>query len=122
MKYLIVCIAVTLLTACALPVRPVAKLVPNADGSAHFIPDPDQEPKFAEIVAPGLGIVSTLGLIGGPVGLALAGLATTWARSAATRAVAERKRAEEFKEDANEGWAKAEEHALARTPPKDPKP
>lgn len=61
----LIALLIAVLTACAIPVRPIAKIVPGKDGTAHFIADPAQEPQLGDAV----GILGGLtGLLGGPWG------------------------------------------------------
>jgi hypothetical protein len=57
--------ALALLTSCAIPVRPIAKIATGSDGLQHYIPDPDQEPKVGGFIDGLLPIVAALTGAGG---------------------------------------------------------
>lgn len=70
-KLLVLC---ALLSGCAVPVRPVARLVPDADGGAHFEADPEREPHVpAGLIEGGMMILKALGPWGDLAATLLAG-------------------------------------------------
>lgn len=55
-------IPLALMAGCAVPVRPIAKLVPDANGGAHFEADPEREPQVGPAALTGLtGLLSACG-------------------------------------------------------------
>jgi outer membrane lipoprotein SlyB len=69
-------IALFCIASCAIPVRPVAKVVPDTDGSLHFVPDAKQEPHApAGLMAAISAVLSQLGPMGqlGAIGVAALG-------------------------------------------------
>lgn len=100
MKLISIAFLVAFLASCAVPVRPIAKIVPQPDGTAIFVADPENEPQL-------LGGLT--GLIPSPYGelVGLAGAVLTAFFGAKAHSAS--RRAEEHKKDADEGWAKATE-------------
>lgn len=100
-------IALAIVSGCAIPVRPVAKIATGPDGLQHFIPDPEQEPSIGAFIPDGLpGILGAMGGVGTVAGGILAWLK---AREAAR-----------CRRDADEGWDKAVAYAK-QLPPESPK-
>lgn len=62
--FLLVMIAVV--SGCALPVRPIAKIETGADGKQHFVPDREQEPQVGGFLQ---GLLPLLGAVTGAGGL-----------------------------------------------------
>ena len=55
-------IVALLLSGCAVPVRPIAKLVPDVNGGAHFEADPEREPHVPPAVFTGVaGLLNACG-------------------------------------------------------------
>lgn len=100
-------VLIAMLTGCAVPVRPIAKLVPQPDGSAIFLPDPENEPQFS---------AAAVSFLPSPYGELLAGGLTLLTAGFGAHARSQSKRAAEHKADADEGWQKAIE-AERRAPP-----
>ncbi len=48
-----------LLTGCAIPVRPIARVVPDTDGAMHFVPDEAQEPHVPAGLGQGFSMILT---------------------------------------------------------------
>lgn len=45
------------LAGCAIPVRPIARVVPDVDGVMHFVPDQAQEPHLPDGLMQGFSMI-----------------------------------------------------------------
>jgi hypothetical protein len=94
-------VALLFLTGCAVPVRPVARIVPDADGVPHFVPDQAQEPHaptgLLSVISGALSQLGPMGQLGG-LALTAAGAAFAGHAHGKKKAIAKGKKDEKAAE------------------------
>lgn len=100
----LILVVAVLVNGCALPVRPVAKIVTGPDGVPYFAPDPEHEPTIGAYIPDGLpGILGAMGGVG-----TIAGGLLAWLKA---------REAARCRRDADEGWDHAMAYAKQLPPP-----